>query len=72
MTRPALDSLHTQVEKLAYRFWEERGRPWGSADVDWFRAETEVRRRRSESPFYYLDSTETLPLASIATEPAEQ
>jgi hypothetical protein len=25
--------------KLAYRFWERRGRPFGSPEVDWFAAE---------------------------------
>jgi len=25
------------IAKLAYRFWEERGRPLGSPEVDWFR-----------------------------------
>ena len=27
-----------RIAKLAYRVWEERGRPEGSPDVDWFRA----------------------------------
>ena len=30
---------HEQVAGLAYRFWDERGRPEGSPDEDWFRAE---------------------------------
>jgi DUF2934 family protein len=33
---------HEVVAKLAYRFWEERGRPMGSPEVDWYRAEREV------------------------------
>ena len=30
-----------EIEKLAYRFWEERGRPFGSPEEDWFKAERE-------------------------------
>jgi hypothetical protein len=33
---------HEDVAKLAYRLWEERGRPMGSPQVDWYRAEGEV------------------------------
>jgi hypothetical protein len=27
------------IERLAYRLWEEAGRPSGTADADWYRAE---------------------------------
>jgi hypothetical protein len=30
---------HEFVAKLAYSLWEQRGRPFGSPEVDWFRAE---------------------------------
>ena len=30
------------VAKLAYKLWEERGRPMGSPEVDWFAAEQAV------------------------------
>ena len=30
------------VTKLAYKLWEQRGRPLGSPDVDWFAAEQAV------------------------------
>jgi hypothetical protein len=33
---------HDRIELLAYQFWEERGRPWGSPDEDWFKAEKEL------------------------------
>ncbi len=33
---------HEFVEKLAYKLREERGRPFGSPDVDWFAAERAV------------------------------
>ena len=43
----------------AYRYWEERGRPIGSPEVDWFQAEQELRLS--------LDS-QSLPLSSLSME----
>ena len=38
-----MDALyHEEVARIAYSFWEERGRPFGSPEVDWLRAELEV------------------------------
>jgi hypothetical protein len=34
-----------EVARLAYFYWEERGRPHGGHDEDWRRAEDELRRR---------------------------
>ena len=36
------ENRHEFVAKLAYRLWEERGRPFGSPEVDWFAAERAV------------------------------
>jgi Protein of unknown function (DUF2934) len=36
------EDRHDAVAKLAYKFWEERGRPLGSPEVDWFAAERAV------------------------------
>ncbi len=36
---------HEEVARLAYQFWEERGCPVGSSEVDWWRAEQELRTR---------------------------
>jgi len=36
------ESRHEFVERLAYKFWSERGQPLGSPDVDWFAAEEVV------------------------------
>lgn len=36
------ESRHEFVTKLAYKLWEQRGRPLGSPDVDWFAAEQAV------------------------------
>ena len=33
------EDRHDVVAKLAYKLWEERGRPLGSPEVDWFAAE---------------------------------
>jgi hypothetical protein len=34
-----------ELELLAYGYWQERGRPLGEPDEDWFRAEKELQRR---------------------------
>jgi Protein of unknown function (DUF2934) len=31
-----------EIEQLAYKLWEDRGRPEGSPNEDWFRAEEEL------------------------------
>ena len=36
------EDRHEFVAKVAYKFWEERGCPFGSPDVDWFAAERAV------------------------------
>lgn len=36
------EDRHEFVSKLAYTLWEARGRPFGSPEVDWFRAERAV------------------------------
>jgi Protein of unknown function (DUF2934) len=46
-TTAAEDSVsHDEIAAYAYRFWLERGCPSGSPEVDWRRAEIEVRERR--------------------------
>jgi Protein of unknown function (DUF2934) len=57
------NAQHEQIAKLAYRLWEERGRPLGSPDDDWFRAEQEFIQRS--------DSPSRLPFSSIMMEPLE-
>jgi hypothetical protein len=43
---PASASLDERaVAVLAYQFWEERGRPEGSPEEDWYRAERELQLR---------------------------
>ena len=36
------EDRHEFVAKLAYELWQERGRPFGSPEVDWFAAERAV------------------------------
>ena len=38
---------HKRIARLAYSYWEARGQPYGSPDEDWFRAEEELRQRKS-------------------------
>ena len=37
--------IDKEIAMLAYYYWEERGRPLGSADVDWHRASREINLR---------------------------
>jgi hypothetical protein len=45
------DHLHEEIARLAYRLWEQRGRPFGSPEEDWFRAEDELRCWESPNTF---------------------
>jgi hypothetical protein len=36
-----------EIDRLALRFWQERGCPDASHDEDWLRAEQELRRQQS-------------------------
>jgi hypothetical protein len=38
----------SEIARLAYKLYEERGGQAGDADGDWFRAEEEIRRQRLE------------------------
>ena len=35
------------IAELAYAYWEARGRPLGSPEEDWFRAEQDLQYQRS-------------------------
>jgi Protein of unknown function (DUF2934) len=62
MERNTSASYSTQIKKLAYRFWEERGRPFGSPEVDWLKAEREFDRELIGPP-------ERLPFSSMSFGP---
>ncbi len=38
---------HEEIRQLAHRFWAERGHPQGQPELDWFRAEQELRGKAS-------------------------
>jgi hypothetical protein len=40
---------HDEIARLAYTYWEARGRQHGSHEEDWYRAERELLRRRPYS-----------------------
>jgi hypothetical protein len=45
---PAVATLapsHEEIARLAYAYWEARGRRHGSAQEDWYRAERELLSR---------------------------
>ena len=39
----APESYRRAVAEMAYGFWEARGRPNGSPETDWFKAEEELK-----------------------------
>ena len=41
-TSPPFD--HDNIARLAYAYWEQRGRPHGSPEIDWYRAIEDVER----------------------------
>ena len=57
-----VEDPHSLTEKLAYEYWERRGRPIGSPEVDWFAAEKTLALALK-----YRD----LPLSSLSLEPYE-
>ena len=38
---------HEEIRQLAHRYWAERGQPDGQPEVDWLRAEQELRGKAS-------------------------
>jgi hypothetical protein len=36
---------HDEIARLAYSYWEARGRRHGCPDEDWYRAEREVKSK---------------------------
>jgi hypothetical protein len=44
---------HDEIARLAYAYWEARGRQHGSHQEDWYRAEHELLRRRPSSELFF-------------------
>ena len=42
VVQPAVTITHEAIARLAYSFWEARGRQGGSPEQDWLRAESEL------------------------------
>jgi hypothetical protein len=40
--KPRRTPSHQEIARLAYSYWEARGRRHGSAEEDWYRAEREL------------------------------
>lgn len=39
-------SRHEEIQRVAYRLWQERGCPIGTPEADWFRAEQKLNERQ--------------------------
>jgi hypothetical protein len=52
------DPEHEEIERLAFENWQQRGRPIGTPEEDWFRAEDEVKQHLSEAPTATSSHTE--------------
>ncbi|MCC7176361.1 MAG: DUF2934 domain-containing protein [Bryobacterales bacterium] len=48
--QPAAAVSSEEIARLAYSYWEARGRTGGSAAEDWFRAELELKARLKPPP----------------------
>jgi Protein of unknown function (DUF2934) len=48
---------YDQIELRAYQCWEERGRPWGTPEVDWFKAERELTAAEPDGPLSKIART---------------
>ena len=48
MQHPIADYI--RIEKLAYAYWQARGTPVGSPEVDWLAAEATLHRHRHDAP----------------------
>jgi Protein of unknown function (DUF2934) len=58
---------YTEIERIAYRLWEERGRPIGSAEEDWFRAERQLRENGAAAA-----DLENLSSRAVASAPGRR
>jgi hypothetical protein len=47
VTQQTRNSPHEEIALRAYRLWEARGCPIGSAQEDWLRAEEEIRSEQA-------------------------
>ena len=45
--RPYDCMIDREIANLAFNYWEQRGRPCGSSEVDWYRAVEDVNREQT-------------------------
>ncbi len=61
---------HQALELRAYSLWEQRGRPWGTPETDWFLAEEQLAAGRDsaaqESPAVSAAKVVGAVLGSVA------
>jgi Protein of unknown function (DUF2934) len=43
-SKPPKAPSHEEIARLAYRYWELRGRPQGAGLDDWLRAERDLKK----------------------------
>jgi hypothetical protein len=55
---------HKVIENSAYQYWERRGRPLGSPEIDWFAAEKTLTSS--------WGNCQEIPLYSLAMEANEE
>lgn len=48
-SRPTESERHEIIQTAAYYLWQERGSPFGAPELDWFRAEEELRQSEYDS-----------------------
>jgi hypothetical protein len=57
---------HDQIQLRAYQYWEERGRPLGTPEVDWFRAEQELAAEEPEGALSKIARTVGSAVGTVA------
>jgi hypothetical protein len=62
MDRTQSNLRHQEIAKLAYELWEKNGRPAGSADSDWLKAEQMLE----------LEDPARLPFGAFSLEANEE
>ena len=59
---------HEEIARLAYQLWEERGRPEGSPELDWERAEAALQIESTSLMQTPVERDETMAEARLAEE----
>jgi len=49
--KPRRMPAQEEIARLAYSYWEARGRQSGSPEEDWYRAERELKRAADVKPW---------------------